>query len=959
MHRSLKMKHVIVQSVKDANRCIRRINKNGEMLKDVKCSTLIETAKDIIMQKLALEGQLKAPDILDSVSASILMEKILEEKSKEKGDFFVPRESINYETGVRIWNILLQIRMGEVTEEYKNSLESKLIQIQDVIASYEKKLIEQKKYDLCRIYQEAIYVLEEKAGQLFTSVNKYAISDVCLERLTAVEKRFWEKLTGGVYEIKSFQTITGKSLEECCEEEHKKILLQGAKFFKGYGISNEVNYVAENIKKQKQNYGEVCVLYTSPEYEPFLEAQFGSSKIPYCMTSRQLATDNRYVGLMKLVLRWAESGYLYSELKSVVCAQGAYKVMMPFYDEIRKNIGWGLERYKAYVDRMSLKDDEKADYETCSDEEKKEKYKEYEKKKEYIEFLRKLIYVFDFKDMNKVSYKEVYSRLLGFVRDIIGTHEDYVVVKNALYQEIKIFEQMGTACMDDVIYMLQKRVNALHWSDLEENNAVVIERLTDKVRILDRKYIYLIGMSAAHFGQKAVSSPILSDEELGVYLNKNAGFVRFANQKERRLSENLYRTLTTGGNEKILAIGYCGYDTINLRKQTPSVTFLRMLQNVGKTKKEVEAAGYTYLLNGPINFASKDVWRVNAIEQVIEKDEVRDEETKFKKEKINIDKIQKEELEKPKPIKISVTGLQTLLECPLKYYYQRVCWLAQEDYKMPDSDKWLSAAEKGILAHAILENYIKKWFVGKRKEEFASGLEEDSFQKICEQAVSDMVKECPYTSETIKNFEQSAIIDKCKRYLEMMHQEFTDSNNEWMVAGCEVEYKDFCLYFNENGRCKKEEAKIELCFEGFIDRLDYRIDKQGIKHYRIIDYKSGRKKNLDKKIESGTLVQHIIYAMAMEEKAIEKNKSTVVVDEVDYCHLFEEDITNQLLVCPGNEELSKKAELLIADTLINSEFNRLEKMKINAAQKVEILSKTDCSYCAYKDVCKEYMGEEV
>ena len=59
------MKHVIVQSVKDANRCIRRINKNGEMLKDVKCSTLIETAKDEIekVEAILIEGMKQAAEL--------------------------------------------------------------------------------------------------------------------------------------------------------------------------------------------------------------------------------------------------------------------------------------------------------------------------------------------------------------------------------------------------------------------------------------------------------------------------------------------------------------------------------------------------------------------------------------------------------------------------------------------------------------------------------------------------------------------------------------------------------------------------------------------------------------------------------------------------------------------------------------------------------------------------------
>ena len=84
-----------------------------------------------------------------------------------------------------------------------------------------------------------------------------------------------------------------------------------------------------------------------------------------------------------------------------------------------------------------------------------------------------------------------------------------------------------------------------------------------------------------------------------------------------------------------------------------------------------------------------------------------------------------------------------------------------------------------------------------------------------------------------------------------------------------------------------------------------------------------------------------------------------MVDEVDYCHLFEESITDQHLSCPGNEVLDKKAEQLIAEVLFNGEFEKLENMKMNQGKTNEILLKTDCNYCAYKDVCKEYMGENV
>ena len=960
------MEKIIVQSVKEGRHYFQRQNKKGIPTVGIKCCRLFDVANNILNQKRASQGVIDKIFMLDSISGAVLMEKIIREKAK--GDFFIPLQSINYETSVRVWYMLLQIRMGQVTQAYEKSTDKKIEQIKEIIAEYESTLIAKKMYDICRVYQEAILCLENPDFSGFSDGDDYAISDICFEKLTALEKKFWNLFTGGIFKTVSYKHKNGKTMKQCVEISERANLLKGTEFFRGYGISNEIQYAIRKIWEQKQNYGDVCIYYSSMEYEPFLEALFGSYKIPYSMTNRQTTEDNRYVGLMKLVLRWAESNYSYQELKNVVRADGVKNMVKPFYKTIRKNIGWGLEQYKLYIESISEQTDA------------------YEKNKDYVEFLKKLVAVFDVEYENMVSYKTIYERLLNFVTEVLGTrHQDWGKVKSVLYQEIQILDQMELGEMKDVLYILQKRLNALRWNDAEKSDAVVLKKLSEKVTVLNRKYVYFLGLSAAHFGRGSMNSPILSDTELVQYLERKDGFLVLSEEKEQHLIDALYHTLATREEETQIYVGYSSYDTINLRPQAPSVTFLRMLYGADKGKEDIQLAEYPNLITDPICFSSADIWETEdeTESQMSEEDEKKEPAVQIEEETAELNSQAEEETsevkseeekmteaessmgknanEEEKIINLSVTALQTFLGCPLQYYYQRVKWLPQEDYKVSNADVWLSPAEKGTLVHEILETYINQWFVGKKSEEILPVLEETSFNTIEEKVVKKMIECCPYSSQTSYQLEREEIKEKCKNYLISMHQEFSNPNNPWVVEACEEKFENLDLYYNENGCCEKEEdAQIILRFEGSIDRLDYRIDDQGQKQYRIIDYKSGRKKKLMEKDVEGKLIQHSIYAKAVLCNAISIKNQDAQVEEFCYHFLFEEEAEKQSYIYEKNRMvIQNKVHKLVVAGLIHNEFSKLEHYEMNKNAKKEILMKTDCSYCTYKDICKEHMGEEL
>jgi ATP-dependent helicase/DNAse subunit B len=81
---------------------------------------------------------------------------------------------------------------------------------------------------------------------------------------------------------------------------------------------------------------------------------------------------------------------------------------------------------------------------------------------------------------------------------------------------------------------LLERIQKLCWSDSEENNAVLVEKLNENVHILERKHAYFIGLSVEKFSKNSINSPVLSDEELEKYLNKEVGNIRFRLEEEQK-----------------------------------------------------------------------------------------------------------------------------------------------------------------------------------------------------------------------------------------------------------------------------------------------------------------------------------------------------------------------------------------------------------------------------------------
>ena len=349
--------YIIVRSVKEGNRLLRRENKKhpGRPAAGVGCHQLSELARETVLRERAEKGKLRGGEILDMLSCAAVLDRIMKENWKE--NWFLSKNCLGLSTAMEVLEALNVLRLGKLSAEFKKKLtgqedckEKQLFALWD---KYEKKLRELDKYDEPLLYLDAIRVLKYQQAEYYTEKRTYYISGDCFELLTSVEKEFFELFTGGRYEVFEQKLPSGQ-------------LLSGkATFFRSYGMANEVEYVAKKILKEGQTFGDVSVLYTSPEYEPFLRGVFGNRGISYRLTSAHSALENSFVSMMLAVLRFVENNYEYEALKYVIRMprlRVIYKedgqekkaaMTKQYFNTLRAGIGWGKQRYAAYIAKQS------------------------------------------------------------------------------------------------------------------------------------------------------------------------------------------------------------------------------------------------------------------------------------------------------------------------------------------------------------------------------------------------------------------------------------------------------------------------------------------------------------------------------------------------------------------------------------------------------------------------------
>ncbi len=1001
-------KIIVTDRIKNGNRLIRKYNreKNADVL-GASCMTLQQIAQELLFALRAFSGEEGAAEIAEPDTGVYILEELLREKKYS----FIPEESLCIRTSEVVMQSLNQIRMNDVTACYTDSEAFKITDIKDMIVAFEDRLRRRQLLDYPLLLQEVLARLEEaeEIGLYLPWLRNCRIGILEDVELTSLEDKFLNRLMVLAGTKPQRLTYFTEKEEASAVKYH---------FFKAYGIVNEIRYVIEKIVEKSIPYGEVNLFYTSPIYENFIRSAFESRGIPYQFLTGENVSGSNIVRFMLAVLDWAEEDFLYERLHVVVEnplitfagiqpskqeqeeALGSTALLKPLtcYNRfLRKGIGWSRKRYKECIQRVR------------QNEEENEKYQYF------LTFLEELTDVFD----GESDCGSLYEKLLEVtLKYTSGKSPERKYIKPLLDSQKAVFAQAVT---DAPIPMIRERLRKLSGKKESDNGKVSILRIQN-LEVLERSYHFVIGLSAKQFVADTTESPVLSDEELQKYLS---GKVLLAAEAGSRMRENLRRTFETLEKGNIV-LGYSVFDTIELKESAPSVFYSDYWERFGCGSR-MDSCGYeiagsgvkvTALLPESIIPGEDAVQEEDAVEgedPAQEEDAVQGEDSAQEEDAVQgEDPVQGEDavegedpaqeedvLQKEEQPEVawpmSSSALQTLLECPLRYYYHYVHKLPGREFLEKQEHRWLSPADKGNLFHHTMEQYCKRMLMSGdayTEECFTPRPDEAVFREIYEKVVEELLQEVPYTSYTVFLEEKEEERENIWQYLQDFQAELYQEHRNgtgWRVLGCELDFADVKYRVKNPDGSGKD---LEVCFSGSIDRVDGYVDEENILNLRIVDYKTGSMKKKKSEVDENRQIQHLVYAMAAldyEENHPEEIKQILALEtdasETDAVQIEAVTISSAQYVFPHEKkedrilDVSKQVEDALLDegyrlphqvnTVLWNTMGELLCGEEASAQTymTEYVKKKEeeekdgvlpgCKYCSYIRQCRRKLGKEL
>ncbi len=267
----------------------------------------------------------------------------------------------------------------------------------------------------------------------------------------------------------------------------------------------------------------------------------------------------------------------------------------------------------------------------------------------------------------------------------------------------------------------------------------------------------------------------------------------------------------------------------------------------------------------------------------------------------------------------SPSALQTLASCPMKYFFDRVLDLNDEEDTYSRCE--LSADKRGTAYHAVLEDLYR--------ELNESGLTHQLFDAGVAQYV-DRALDRHYTEQSYRVFGIYPLVWKL----------ILDDMRKQLVSFVQADIQKlgtFTPAYFEQAFAKVSAPELPFTLRGIIDRID--VDTQQ-KKFRVVDYKSSRKgtKDLAQTFFTHLLFQPFLYVLAAEKMDELKGFSSAGSCLISIAPTYDcRELT------PAQwQELRPRAQAFL--TLL-----------VGLVQKGQFfLNPTDsCLYCPYETICRK------
>ena len=490
-------------------------------------------------------------------------------------------------------------------------------------------------------------------------------------------------------------------------------------------------------------------------------------------------------------------------------------------------------------------------------------------------------------------------------------------------EQLSYVNDISCLSREEKIAVISDLLSKISINQSDDNNSLRIKSLTNEY-VITRKHNYLVGLSAGQLTVKEIQSPVFDDSHLEDLLDTES-YIHLSKNNNAELLEGIYRLISSAYQNTSLTFIYSSYDSVEFKQQAQSTLYTDI------DAKEVKA---DYQLDEGSLYKNESKCVVG--------------------EKINM-------------FSFSPSALESYAECPYRYILQRVEGF-QDIELQPYSNNWFVGGEYGSFCHLVLQYYFQSNNTKEKQKVF----DVDSLEKCIEKAKEETIKEIPFGNEHAIDI----AIKTARRDIHKYLKYYFSNNDGYVVAACE--YK-----FSEDGISEVfeiDDNNVIAKYVGYIDRIDVKIDDEGIFHVRTIDYKTTSKSRISKKVKDGKAFQAHIYTLAAKAFCLKHKKQLETLlgkklpfeklDDItnitfEYILLQEKPGSQVVAVSEEQDALSQANLKLIMKSILqyNEDFD-LDNLLENLNKNVEVADAyglDNCQYCSFAKHClyKIKFGENI
>ncbi len=288
---------------------------------------------------------------------------------------------------------------------------------------------------------------------------------------------------------------------------------------------------------------------------------------------------------------------------------------------------------------------------------------------------------------------------------------------------------------------------------------------------------------------------------------------------------------------------------------------------------------------------------------------------------------------------LSVTELESVAECPFRFFLKRGLGVRPSDDGERNKDVWLDPCTRGSELHEIYATLLRR----ARDENRRVNRQDTAWlMALAQERLMKLNEEMPASTQQIFEGESRDFLEDVRLFVEA---EAANSASE--PIGFEVEFGR-PLEDDAEPLARPEAVEIDLGngntfrIAGRIDR----IDKVGEASFEVLDYKTGSfwGPNWTGIFQGGRLLQHALYGLAAAELLKTLHKNPTVTGGVYYFPSRRGRQERVRISAPSREAVSAVLRDL-RDLILNGQFVRTP-------------DKSDCRYCDYAQACGEEMNQQ-